>query len=62
MAAGSGRGWNGGIGTGGSESNPDTLEFPAVPYVPSDFNQPQCAIDECYCNAGIVLGIATLSD
>lgn len=51
MSAGSGRGWAGGFGTGGSESNPDTLEFPAVPYGPTDFNQPQCAIDDCYCNA-----------
>lgn len=51
MSAGSGRGWAGGMGTGGSESNPDILDFPAVPYGASDFNQPQCAIDNCYCNA-----------
>lgn len=51
MAAASGRGWAGGVGTGGSESNPDILSFPAVPYGENDFNQPQCAIDDCYCNA-----------
>lgn len=51
MAAASGRGWIGGTGTGGSEANPDDLLFPAVPYGPNDFNQPQCGIDDCYCNA-----------
>jgi alpha-amylase len=50
MAAGSGRGWEGGTGTGGSRANPDTLDFPAVPYGPNDFNQPQCGIDPCYCD------------
>jgi alpha-amylase len=49
MAAGNGRGWT--AGTGGSQSRSDTLEFPAVPFGPNDFNQPQCAIDSCYCNA-----------
>ncbi|CAO1430966.1 unnamed protein product [Diamesa serratosioi] len=48
MAAGSGTGWV--VGTGGSEANSDTLDFPAVPFGPNDFNQPQCGIDPCYCD------------
>lgn len=46
MAAGTGGGWARGTGTGGSTSNPDDLQFPAVPYGPDDFNQPQCPIDD----------------
>lgn len=48
MATDHGIGWL--TGVGGSKANPQTLEFPEVPYTWQDFNQPQCEIDPCWCD------------
>jgi hypothetical protein len=32
------------IGVGGSRANTHNLSYPAVPFGPTDFNQPQCGI------------------
>lgn len=38
-------------GVGGGQANPLMFDFPFVPFNESDFNQPQCTIDPCFCDA-----------
>jgi len=33
------------VGVGGSTADTYNLQYPAVPFGPSDFNSPQCGID-----------------
>jgi len=33
------------VGVGGSTADTYNLQYPAVPFGPNDFNQPQCGID-----------------
>lgn len=50
------------VGVGGSTADTYNLQYPAVPFGPNDFNQPQCGIDNYedpnnVCNEGKLLNL-----